>query len=321
LVSGTEYLTNIQVQLSGDLVATEPGDVVFAIPLHPKFFSGTRLLALARLYQKYRYKKLVVEFVPTVPSTQDGSFLMYFEYDVEANISVLGDGDLRLREAMSHLGSHMFNVYTYGRTSLVDDGQVDAYFLETGDDPRLEQQGSLVVMATSTFSPIDIDTAGDYKTMGNLIIHYEMELTERGLTNDPSTTLVGLIPLSTTATAIFPALNVGQPIQIRQSYLSLYLGRIVRVNEIVIFRVATSLTINGVLQTVSTESSGSVDLLQQGQIWYAYCEPTSPNGYVTLTDSLSNAYTRENDTFWNSNITAAWGCTGSLYCNVYDMAQ
>jgi hypothetical protein len=308
LVTGSEYLTSITVLTYNPslTIETSAGDCIYSVPIHPKFFSGTRLLALARLYQKYKYRRLIFEYIPTVPSTQSGSLLMFMTYDPEQNIFVLSDEDTRLREAMSHTGAQMFNVYTYGRCHLDDDKQLDWYDFETGNEPRFEMQGVFNIMAASIFDPITVDP-GDLLTLGNIVIHYEIELVERGLTDDPSTTLnlTWQNGGSTAWNTVFDPnflLTTG-PCAISQSYWASLFGGPLSYEYIIVAIPQIPLNTTGGLHLVKTQNTPSTYLFGAGSVWYLYPWFDSANTWIGVSDSLSTALLKEKDTYLLSAVT------------------
>jgi len=322
-VTGTEYLTSISVQTTGNqLVWTQAGQTIYSVPIHPKFFSGTRLLALARLYQKYRYKRITFEYIPTVPSTQDGSIMMYMDYDIENNISVIGDLDTRLREAMSHLGSRMFNVYTYGRTSLEDDNQLDSYYFETGIDPRTENQGVLNVIATSTYAPVN-SAEGAIISLGNIIVHYEIELFERGLNNDPSVTQSGTYEASSAViNQVFAGYGADSPLRILQTTWSNQTGVILKESQIAIYIPTQSWTMNSLPINVNTKSGENIHLFTKGSVWYLF-SMTDFNAYqyIGISDSLSSAMIGVADVYLTAAISGQDLCEGSGNYRTYSLAK
>jgi hypothetical protein len=317
---GTEYLTTVEVSTTQVLdEATNPGDCLFSTPIHPRFFSGTRLLTLTRLYQKYRYIQLLVEYVPIVPSTQDGSLIAYFTYDPNENIFLQDDEDTRLREAMSHLGAQMFNVYTYGRTSIHNDDSSEFYFVHIGGDSRLENQGTFNIAAGSTFSP-PLSTEATSITLGNLILHYEVELKERGLDEDLSDTFKGSVTLTSTTTVTLSNFTGSTaPLAINNSYWLLAFGFNLMPWHIVIVK-TLSTWLSGVnpilVDTPHTKSSEQA--FTRGSIWYLriFTYDDSKIGiYTNLGDALEEILPASSA----SNLTGTDVMSGSAVVWVYDI--
>jgi hypothetical protein len=323
-VTGTEYVTSIGVRTTGTgaTVYTTQGDFIYSQPLHPKFFSGTRLLALARLYQKYKFQKLIFEYVPLVPSTQDGALIMYVQYDVEENISVISDPETKLRETMSHLGAKMFNVYTYGRSHLEDDHQIKMYDFETGNDPRLENQGAFNILAASSFgspSGEQVDVV-----LGQILVHYELDLFERGLTDDPSETVVSPVSFSGTVTNAFTNIDpvTTGPLVFNKSFISTVLGFNPKISDLIIFKVSQTLLVGAGTpvnkvqgRTQNHGDSSPLFLFEKGSVWYIYPWVDQPDKYMAISDSLDTAMVREKDFNLNSALTGTnvISCAGTFY--------
>jgi uncharacterized short protein YbdD (DUF466 family) len=300
MLRGTEFLTSVSVLTTAvtNAPGTRPGDCIYTVPLNPVFFSGTRLLNFARLYQKYRYKTLIIEYVPLVPSIQNGSICQFFTYDPNENIFIEQNQDTRLREAMSHLGSSMTNIYSYARTHLVEDDQISSYFCHIDGDVRLEQQGMYYMLAASTFSPSPGSDQGTL-TIGNLIMHYEIELLERGLDEDPSTTTITEWVAETELLTYFT--NIGgtnvAPIKILSGPFLSLIGFTLNdygLNHISI--IIPQLTLYnqtaGHQILVNTEEDNELPLLSDGSVWYITLSPEDSD-YMDIYTSIGDALTHD----------------------------
>jgi hypothetical protein len=306
-VSGTEFLTSVVATSTGSTLPppTQTGDALYTIPLHPKFLIGSRLLQFAALYQKYKYKRLVVEYIPIVPSIQDGSLLMFYSYDPDDNIFTNMNGDIIMREAMARQGSHMFNVYTYGRVHLVDDGTLDWYFFRSGGEARFENQGQLFVMAASTFS----DQLGENQiTLGNLVIHYEVEFCERSLSDLIEIPSYQVINHPGIWQELFMNTLAGMPLQVDMSELRMLIPALVGVTTgwmLVIVCNETALLDGNPMHVHTSEfpSGIGVTLFELGSIWYIYPSNDAPHAHAWISTSLEMSFAQEPDAFLEANIS------------------
>jgi hypothetical protein len=197
---------------------------------------------------------------------------MYFTYDPNENIFIIEDEDTRLREGTSHLGAHMFNVYSYGRASIKSDDQIGGYFTNIGGDVRLENQGMFVVEAASTYAP-PFGTEDQQVTLGNLVLHYEIELQERGLDEDLSRTLYASPSVSTTITTVFTNITVtGLNLKVNKSWISSVIGSSFEQWNLAILIPINSLyndTQNDYINVITRDTSDAgVSLFNRGSVWY-----------------------------------------------------
>lgn len=74
-VSGTEYMGPLSVTNTQAV-----GDVILSFPVNP-CRNLSRLSSIASTYEKFKFKKLVLHYVPIVPATQAGSLILAYEMD------------------------------------------------------------------------------------------------------------------------------------------------------------------------------------------------------------------------------------------------
>jgi hypothetical protein len=290
---GTEYLTSISVSTTAlEPVGTTPGDVLYTLPLNPHFLSGTRLIELTRLYTKYKWRHFTIEYIPVVPSTQNGSVILYFSYDPEENNFLLLDQDDRLRRSLAHTGAIDFNVFSYARCTLVDDKMIDNYFVNLEGDVRLENQGTLYVVAGSSYSPSMLAPTEEVLELGQILIHYELELEERSLVQDLSNVISSSAALSTTLAAMFVNYDVAEaPLYILDTFWTSLIGQLEPWQLIIVI---PTITLVSAASAFSVENDntpdGGVSLFIKGSVWYLR---SSSEDFTQLRifDSLEGAMT------------------------------
>jgi hypothetical protein len=246
-----------------------------------------------------------------VPSTQNGSVVSFFTYDPNENIFTLTDSDTRLREAMSHLGASMTNVYSYARTSIVQDDQVDSYYCRVDGDSRLEQQGVFYIMAGSSFEGEDVETE---LSLANLIFHYEVELIERGIDEDSSTTLEGhMNGASGTLSAIFVG-GVGDtlPAQFTKSGMEAILASAGITVSLRPYHLIQMIPVETVMDTTTATTfnvfaeempSTGGTLLSAGSVWYIKMSDSDVDRQDIFTN-IGDALLGHVNVFWNGSKTS-----------------
>lgn len=322
---GSEYLTSISVRTTAaSPVGTAPGDVLYVIPLNPHFLSGTRLLQLARLYTKYKWRHFTVEYIPVVPSTQNGSVIMYFSYDPEEHNFLNIDQDDRLRRALAHLGAVDFNVFSYGKATLVDDKQIGDYYLNLQGDVRFENQGTLYVVAGSSYSPSMLAPTEIDLELGQLIIHYDLELEERALVEDVSsvlqvTTAMGGVINSTLVSTNDPTVPFGFLVSELNTLLgtTLQLYHVVVIIPSVTFLHGAGVATNSMLVRTDNTQDGGVPFFNKGSVWYLKID-TNSTVNAQIFDNLEGALTEVGPAHVVNAITQTDVISGSFRAWVYD---
>jgi len=181
-MAGSEYLTTISITDDDtNPLQTIQGTPLYAIPLNPNFLEGTRLARLATLFQQYRWKGLVVELVPMMSANASGSIVSYMTYDASANPTMLS-GDQLIRTAMAHQGASLCQVFRYSRIYMDEEHLKQPFYTAVTDEARFEMPGVLYIIAASDISAGLSTTTVNYPAY-NVIIHYEIEMWERGLDN------------------------------------------------------------------------------------------------------------------------------------------
>ncbi len=163
VVSGTTYLTTLATG-STTLV---PGASGFVQPLSPSFFGGSRLTAFTNLFDLWRARKLVFEYVPLCPTTTPGAIVGYCEPDVMGDTQVVSPvGAGTVRDALARPGAEANSVFArmaYG----ISFPQQAWYYTSNNDSPNLSIAGNFNLLAAST-----LPAATSY---GLILCHYEIE--------------------------------------------------------------------------------------------------------------------------------------------------
>lgn len=163
LCVGTEFLSSI----SNETLGAAPGDLLATLLINPSNFTQTRLVEFAKLYQRYRFRKLHFWYKPIANSIQSGQLIGFGDYDPD-NIVVLNSPD-NISLAAAHLGQATGKIW---ETIKFPFGVVDDYttlFVDTNSsEKRLSYQGVYYLLAAS-------DIESTIGPLGNLYIDYEIE--------------------------------------------------------------------------------------------------------------------------------------------------
>jgi hypothetical protein len=138
----------------GEIGAVTPttGDLLFETKLCPAYFGTTRLRQMALLYQRYRYKKLVINAEACCGTTTPGSLIGCFVRDPK---DVMPSGASAANYVAQNLGSKRWPCYANVSMAMPLGAQgklfVEAEGLYQYDDERLENPGKFVIVANDTF--------------------------------------------------------------------------------------------------------------------------------------------------------------------------
>lgn len=322
---GSEYLTSISVRTTAaSPVGTSPGDVLYTVPLNPHFLSGTRLLQLAKLYTKYKWRHFTVEYIPVVPSTQNGSVIMYFSYDPEEHNFLNIDQDDRLRRALAHLGAVDFNVFSYARATLLDDKQIQDYYLNLQGDVRFENQGTLYVVAGSSYSPSMLAPTEIDLELGQLLIHYDLELEERALVEDVSSVQVGIGVMSGVIDLTLVATDdIAVPFGFLASKLNTLLSTTLQLYHLIIiipsvtFLHGAGVATDAMIVRTDNSPDGGIPFFNKGSVWFLKMD-TSNTAFVQVFDNLEGALTEVGPAHTVTAIAQTDVISGSFRAWVYD---
>lgn len=163
VVGGTEFLLSVNNPGSG----SNPGDILTTLLINPSLFSETRLAQFAKLYQRYRFRKLEFWYKPTANATQSGQLIGFADYDPDNLITVNSSANLSI--AAAHLGQSTNKIW---ETAAYPFGIVDDYtslFVDSeSNELRLAIQGVYYLLAAS-------DIASTVTSLGNIYIDYIIE--------------------------------------------------------------------------------------------------------------------------------------------------
>jgi hypothetical protein len=161
-------------ELLGDLVVPAGAGVAGGCPLvnliNPRLFIGTKLAIEAQTWLMYRFRKFIIEYIPTINANIGGAFIEYFTQDPYENTLT---GLAQRRNAMEHDHAVPFQPFSYvvaGMGAKEQDKTLYYMSAEDGTDERLVYQSKYVL--TNNAQVADITTVLSY---GSLVIHYECD--------------------------------------------------------------------------------------------------------------------------------------------------
>lgn len=184
---GTDFLQSVTLASQ----VTVANCVMAEITISPSDFAGTRLSTLSRVYDKYRFTRCAIRYVPSVPTTVGGQFVMYFDLDVSDTVADVTSVDIAVRNAMAHEGAQLVNVYNRGMTMLpIRPGLKDFFTGPAVGDDKLYKQAKFWMIASAGLNGTGLPANG---VVGSLFLDYEIEFEGEQLQDKADLAELGVI--------------------------------------------------------------------------------------------------------------------------------
>lgn len=160
---GTAYLGTVSVTST-----TGVGDILNSLEVHPRTCANDMIKFFLNFYEKWKFIKWSVEYVPQVGTNTDGNILMYHDPDV---YDAPGLNANAIPKGLSASRYADFPVYSKRTVSCKWPKGPQLWTSFDGVDNRNSSAGYVFVMSNSIFSAA--------KTMGTLVLHYELAFSGR----------------------------------------------------------------------------------------------------------------------------------------------
>jgi hypothetical protein len=324
VVSGSEFLNDVYVQAvdSSADTFTHEGDALYVLPLCPALLVGTRMTQFADLFQKYKFKHIRVEYVPMVPATQNGMLIMSIYNDSDINPFLYDGESLRMRRLLSTDDAKSFNVFSYCSVGLTIDSQYGAYYTKLGEEPHVEIQGLFILAAGSSFDPPASVEEGAWFTIGQLVLHYEVELFEPNLYM--SSALIDRKEWALAGTELVSAMFINYAsssnvFALAASPLETFLGYTLERYHLIIAFPFNEWTANSNPIVVLSPDTPNLtqSLFPRGGLAYLRCNKDSTL-MIDVHYSLSFALNDTPEIHLDSALTGTWTVAGGLILYIYD---
>ncbi len=77
MITGTDYAGSVNVY------NTSSYEPAASVPMNPSYFNSAMLGNLSRVYEKYRFKRAVLEYIPSVPTSTQGQIVMLSDRSIK----------------------------------------------------------------------------------------------------------------------------------------------------------------------------------------------------------------------------------------------
>jgi len=172
-LTGSDFLGRVSATAS-------PNTVFKAIrktfPISPSAYPGTRITQLAELWERYRFKKFAIRYVPSVPNTLACQFLLYQDTDPLDDPSLSPDVDALVRQGVTQTGSQQWNFNTSKVINLAKRADKELYY--TGlvkQNERFNYQGTAYLVQVTDAIDFNGSKITDDLDCGSLYIDWECE--------------------------------------------------------------------------------------------------------------------------------------------------
>ena len=134
--SGSDFITKVSVEAA----TTAAARILVTLPVSPSAFPGTRLTQLSQLWERYRFVRFALRYVPAVPVTLACQLTLYQDLDPTDDPTVITDVDQLVRQAVAQTGAQQWNFHVPKTIEMAK--RCDDQFYYTGED-RLNERFTL----------------------------------------------------------------------------------------------------------------------------------------------------------------------------------
>jgi len=172
---GSDFLGPLTVK-AGVNITSASDRILLANNISPSAYPGTRLTQLAPLWERYRFRRFKLRWVPAVPKTIACQLIVYQDTDPLDDPTTITNADSLVRQATAQTGSQQFNFINPMTVELAQRADDQLYY--TGNDKqneRFSRQGNFYVVQVT--DPLDLNgvaLAGDIMA-GSLYVDWECE--------------------------------------------------------------------------------------------------------------------------------------------------
>lgn len=172
-ISGSDYLGTVSVV--GDS-STAANKLRKTFPVSPSSYPGTRMTQMSNLWERYRFNKFSLRYVPSVPNTLSAQVMVYQDTDPKDDPSGITDADALIRQATSQTGSQQWNFNQPKRVELASRADKELYYTgTTATNDRFNLQGKAYFIQVSDALDFNGATLGSELTCGSVYADWEVE--------------------------------------------------------------------------------------------------------------------------------------------------
>lgn len=171
-VSGEDFIHTLQLN---ELPNSRnfAGAVLFPQYVNPWRLPGTRLTQFANLFQRFKFTRFTVKYIPAVPATVAGQIIMCT--DTDATWAPVGDTQDVIRMMMAHKDRIMFHVFDNAKAVIPGTSKPEYMCDAQGQDVRVNNQG---VFWAALVSPVVKQDGAEWTgAVGSFVLEWEVTFT------------------------------------------------------------------------------------------------------------------------------------------------
>lgn len=172
---GSDFLGPLTVKAGANI--TKASDrILLGESISPSAFPGTRLTQLAPLWERYRFRRFKLRWVPAVPKTVACQLIVYQDTDPLDDPSTIPDPDALVRQATAQTGSQQFNFISPMAIELAQRADDQLYY--TGPDKqneRFSRQGNFYIIQVTDPLNFNGEALTSNFMAGSLYVDWECE--------------------------------------------------------------------------------------------------------------------------------------------------
>jgi hypothetical protein len=172
IISGSDFLGKVTLKAT----TTDAADqILLSGAVSPTDYPGTRLSQLGELWERFRFGKFSIRWVPSVPTTVACQLILYQDLDPNDDPTIISDPDALVRQATAQVGSRQWNAWAPQTIPLAQ--YPDDQMFYTGIDQqnqRFSRQGTwYLIQVTTPMNALGVSLPNDIQG-GSLFVDWEM---------------------------------------------------------------------------------------------------------------------------------------------------
>lgn len=170
VISGEDFVHTLELNPTPNS-RNFAGAVLFPQYVNPWRIPGSRLTQFANLFQRFKFKRFTIRYIPAVPATVAGQIIMCT--DTDATWAPVGDTQDVVRMMMAHKDRIMFHVFDNARACIPGTSKPEYMCDAQGQDIRVNNQG---VFWAVLVTPVIKQDGGDWtNAVGSFVLDWEIE--------------------------------------------------------------------------------------------------------------------------------------------------
>lgn len=145
-------------------------------PVSPSAYPGTRLAQLSNLWERFRFTRFSLRYVPSVPNTLACQMVLYQDTDPKDDPTTITDADALIQQATAQTGSQQWNFNSAKRVDLARRADKELYYTGvTKENVRFNYQGIAYLIQQSACINFNGEAVSDVLECGSIYVDWEVQ--------------------------------------------------------------------------------------------------------------------------------------------------